>query len=50
MSKQLVGLVGWRGMVGSVLMDRMLFEVESEVGTTAEAYQQRQVSMTEGKR
>lgn len=26
MSKQLVGLVGWRGMVGSVLMDRMQAE------------------------
>ena len=26
MSKQLVGLVGWRGMVGSVLMDRMRAE------------------------
>ncbi|MEJ5150132.1 aspartate-semialdehyde dehydrogenase [Comamonas sp. MYb396] len=26
MSKQLVGLVGWRGMVGSVLMDRMKAE------------------------
>ncbi len=28
MSKQLVGLVGWRGMVGSVLMDRMQAEGE----------------------
>jgi hypothetical protein len=26
MSKQLVGLVGWRGMVGSVLMERMQAE------------------------
>jgi aspartate-semialdehyde dehydrogenase len=26
MAKQLVGLVGWRGMVGSVLMDRMAAE------------------------
>src|SRR5256885_10692962 len=26
MSKQLVGLVGWRGMVGSVPMDRMQAE------------------------
>ena len=26
MSKQLVGLIGWRGMVGSVLMDRMQAE------------------------
>lgn len=26
MAKQLVGIVGWRGMVGSVLMDRMLAE------------------------
>jgi aspartate-semialdehyde dehydrogenase len=28
MSK-LVGLVGWRGMVGSVLMDRMIAEATS---------------------
>ena len=26
MSSKLVGLVGWRGMVGSVLMDRMQAE------------------------
>ncbi|SEQ49416.1 hypothetical protein SAMN03159354_01814 [Pseudomonas sp. NFPP19] len=30
--------------------NRMLFEVKSEVGTTAEAYQQRQVSVAEGER
>ncbi len=31
MSKQLVGLVGWRGMVGSVLMDRMQAEGDIEL-------------------
>lgn len=31
MSKQLVGLVGWRGMVGSVLMDRMQAEGDFEL-------------------
>ena len=34
----------------STAPNRMLFEVKSEVGTTAEAYQQRQVSVTEGER
>ncbi|MGB7422102.1 MAG: aspartate-semialdehyde dehydrogenase [Comamonas sp.] len=31
MSKQLVGLVGWRGMVGSVLMERMQAEGDFEL-------------------
>jgi aspartate-semialdehyde dehydrogenase len=31
MSKKLVGLVGWRGMVGSVLMDRMLEEKDFDL-------------------
>ncbi len=31
MSKQLVGLVGWRGMVGSVLMDRMVEEKDFDL-------------------
>ena len=31
MSKKLVGLVGWRGMVGSVLMDRMIEEKDFDL-------------------
>jgi len=31
MSKKLVGLVGWRGMVGSVLMDRMVEEKDFDL-------------------
>lgn len=31
MSKQLVGLVGWRGMVGSVLIDRMVEEKDFDL-------------------
>ena len=35
----LVGLVGWRGMVGSVLIDRMLQEKDFELAVLRRAFE-----------